>query len=152
MIVFKGAPYVPTLKNDTQRLFSVYSFTRNDLLVDLGSGDGRIILAAAKKGVKVIGYELNPFLALWSAWKIKSAKVKDAEVRFGDFWNKSLPEGTTVVFVFLAGPFMQKLDAKLTEEARRLGHTITLISYGMKIPGKTPHKTDGSFVLYIYES
>lgn len=152
MIVFRGAPFVPTLKNDTQRLFSVYKFNKNDVLVDLGSGDGRIVLAAAERGIRVVGYELNPFLAIWSRWRVKSSKLQNAEIRFGDFWNSELPDETVVVFVFLAGPFMQKLDKKMAQEAERLGHDITLVSYGMKIPGKTPLKTDGSFVLYLYEA
>ncbi|MEO5498957.1 MAG: hypothetical protein ABIR46_00490 [Candidatus Saccharimonadales bacterium] len=150
LIVFRGAPFVPTLKNDVNRLFAVYKFKRNDVLVDLGSGDGRVVLAAAERGIRVIGYELNPFLAVWSHWRLKSAKLKNAEIKFGDFWASALPEDTAVVFVFLAGPFMQKLDKKMSQEAERLGHDITLISYGMKIPGKTPLKTDGSFVLYQY--
>lgn len=152
LIVVRGAPFVPTLKNDTRRLFEVYKFKKNEVLVDLGSGDGRVVLAAAERGIRVVGYELNPFLAAWSRWRLASAKLQNAEIRFGDFWSSSLPDETAVVFVFLAGPFMQKLDKKMTQEAERLGHDITLISYGMKIPGKTPLKTDGSFVLYRYEA
>ncbi len=152
MIVVRGAPYVPTLKNDTRRLFDVYTFKKNEVLVDLGSGDGRIVLAAAERGIHAVGYELNPFLAAWSLWRLKSAGVKNAEICLRDFWKSSLPEETAVVFVFLAGPFMKKLDSKMTSEAKRLGHTITLISYGMKIPGKSPLKIDGSFVFYQYEA
>lgn len=152
MIVFRGAPYVPTLKNDINRLFTVYRFKKNDVLVDLGSGDGRIVIAAAERGIPVVGYELNPFLAVLSRLRLKSAKLQNAKIKFGDFWTSSLPDETAVVFVFLAGPFMLKLDNKMTQEAERLGHNITLISYGMKIPGKTPLKIDGSFVLYLYEA
>ena len=152
MIVFRGAPYVPTLKNDINRLFTVYRFKKNDVLVDLGSGDGRIVIAAAERGIRVVGYELNPFLAVLSRLRLKSAKLQNAKIKFGDFWTSSLPDETAVVFVFLAGPFMLKLDNKMTQEAERLGHNITLISYGMKIPGKTPLKIDGSFVLYLYEA
>ena len=55
-----------------------------------------------------------------------------------------------VVFVFLAGPFMMKLDRKLTREAERLGHDILLVSYGMKIPGKKVEARQGGLLTYRY--
>ena len=56
----------------------------------------------------------------------------------------------TLVFVFLAGPFMAKLDRKLTKEAERLGHDILLVSYGMKVSGKDIEAQAGGLLAYRY--
>jgi len=63
-----------------------------------------------------------------------------------------LPRDTAAVFVFLAGPFMHKLDQRLEREVSRLGHDIVLISYGMKIVGREPESEEGGFVIYRYYS
>lgn len=149
LIVFRGAPYVPTHQKDIKRLFDVYQFKKAEVLIDLGSGDGRVLGEAARHNVKSIGYELNPFLALLSRYKTRHLSPKP-HIIVGDFWTQTLPDETAVVFVFLAKPFMEKLDRKLVKEASRLGHDIVLVSYGMKIPSRSPERIEGPMVVYRY--
>lgn len=151
LIVFRGAPFVPTHGKDIEQLFKLYTFKKNDLLVDLGSGDGRVLAAASRHGVGSVGYELNPFLALYSRKKLASLRPRP-EVRIADFWTTKLPDHTAVVFVFLAKPFMQKLDVHLEREAERLGHDIVLISYGMQIADREPETLKGAMVVYRYKA
>ena len=151
LIVFRGAPYVPTRARDLDDLFSLYKFKKRDVLVDLGSGDGRVLVAAARRGIRSVGYELNPFLVISSWLQLRKYRTV-ATVRFADFWTTPLPKETAVVFVFLAGPFMKRLDTKLSREAQRLGHDIVLISYGVKMPGHAPEKTKGGFLVYRFEA
>jgi len=151
LVVFRGAPYVPTRGRDLDDLFKLYRFKKSDLLIDLGSGDGRILLAAASRGIRSLGYELNPLL-VWLSQRRLARFSGLATVKLADFWLAKLPDETAVVFVFLADPFMKKLDAKLQHEATRLGHDIILVSYGPKIPGKTPEKTQGGFLSYRYKA
>lgn len=151
LIVFRGAPFVPTHHAAIQTLFRLHHFRKDDVLVDLGSGDGRVLVAAAQKGIRAVGYELNPFLVWYSRLKLRRF-TPAPEVRLADFWLSPLPKGTAVVFVFLAKPFMAKLDSKLEREALRLGHDILLVSYGMKISSKTPESVDGGMVVYRYSA
>ena len=150
LIVFRGAPYVPTHKRDVEALFGMHDFQSGEVLVDLGSGDGRVLSEAAKRGVRAVGYELNPFLVFYSRWRLSGEK--NVSVKLQDFWGAKLPDGTAMVFVFLADPFMKKLDRKLTAEAQRLGHDIILVSYGMKIVGKTPEREQGGLLSYRYRT
>lgn len=150
LIVFRGAPFVPTRSRDIADLFSLHRFKKGDVLVDLGSGDGRVLMEAARRGIVSVGYELNPFLALYS--RIRLRDVPLATVKLEDFWTTKLPKETAVVFVFLARPFMAKLDNKLSREASRLGHDILLISYGVRILGKTPETQRGGFLTYRYKA
>ena len=148
LIVFRGAPYVPTHERDLEKLFSLHKFRKKDVLVDLGSGDGRVLAAAGHRGVRSVGYELNPFLYWYSKMKLRS--MKQVEVRLEDFWTSKLPDETAVVFVFLAGPFMAKLDRKLISETERLGHDILLVSYGMKVPNRHIEAQAGGLLAYRY--
>src|SRR3990167_11438551 len=67
LVVFRGAPYVPTLRKNLEQGFrDVYPLSERDLLVDIGSGDGVVLRQAAKCGARAIGYELNPFLVVIS--------------------------------------------------------------------------------------
>lgn len=150
LIVLRGAPFVPTRRQDVEGLFALYDFRPDDVFVDLGSGDGRMVAAAAQRGINAVGYELNPFLAGYSMYRLASYGDR-AQIKVADFWSSDLPDNTAVVFVFLAGPFMKKLDSKLRSEARRLNHDITLISYGMKIPDGTPVGADGGYIVYRYK-
>lgn len=149
LIVFRGAPFVPTRSRDLEDLFSLYRFKKGDILVDLGSGDGRVLAEASRRGIVSVGYELNPFLVWYSRLKLRSTPL--TKVKFEDFWTAKLPKETVVVFVFLAGPFMVKLDRKLSREADRLGHDLLLVSYGVKMPGRTPETQQGGFLTYRYE-
>lgn len=63
---FIGPPFVPTTKRKSEEMIDLASITKKDVIYDLGSGDGRLLILAAKKGAKAVGYELNPYLALWT--------------------------------------------------------------------------------------
>ena len=89
LIVFRGAPFVPTHERDLDKLFALHKFRAQDVLVDLGSGDGRVLTAAAKRGIRSVGYELNPFLYWYS--KLKLRGVPQVEVRLEYFWVSKLP-------------------------------------------------------------
>lgn len=144
-VVLRGAPYVPTHKKWVDRAIALAP--AGGTIVDLGCGDGIMLLAAARAGRTSIGVELNPILAL-IAWLRTMGYRRSISIRVGDFWRMRLPEGTSVVFVFLAGPFMHKLEAHLQREATRLGTELVLISYGFQLPNLEPEKVDGPLLRY----
>lgn len=146
-IVFVGAPYVPTKSRDLQKILKATGLKKGELIVDLGSGDGRLLIEAAKSGYRAVGYELNPFLELLTWWRLRHYRAQ-ADVRMVDFWKTDLPTDTKAVFVFLAAPFMKRLEIVIENEAKRLGHDLVLVSYGFELPGRKPIRTDGSLMVY----
>lgn len=150
MIVFRGAPYVPTKATDVEALFTLLKLKPEDVIVDLGSGDGRLLLAAAKHGVHAVGYELNPFLVAVSWVRLRQYR-SHVQVRWRDFWITSLPKRTKVVFVFLGTPYMKKLDRYLRRQTETLGHDIQLVSYGVPVPGRQPDQKHGGLLIYTYK-
>lgn len=145
LVLLVGAPYVPTLPKQTKAaLDEVAVMGGKPLLYELGSGDGTVMKAAALRGIRSIGYELNPII--WLISKIRLWKYRQcAEPRFGDFWPKNISDAD-VIFVFLHPRFMKKLDNKITQECSK---NIKLISFAFEIPDKKMvKKTEG---LFIYE-
>ncbi|XP_067219363.1 ATP synthase subunit C lysine N-methyltransferase isoform X2 [Chanodichthys erythropterus] len=61
-------PFVPATRTQIENVLTVLK-TRSGSLVDIGSGDGRIVIAAAKRGFKAVGFELNPWLVWYSRYK-----------------------------------------------------------------------------------
>lgn len=148
LVVFFGAPYLPAHKKAVDDALSLIKLSEQGRVLDLGCGDGKFLLAAAKKGYKCTGYEANPFIFLIARFRL--FKYKNAEVKLANFWRVDFPGDTEVVYVFLLDKFMVKLDEKMQKEAKKLEKNLRLMSYVFKIPNKKPVKEVGSVRVYRY--
>lgn len=149
-VVFRGAPYVPSHKSDiTQAFDELYSLGKDDVVVDVGSGDGIVLRMATQRGARAVGYELNPILVVISRFLSRH----DANVRviLGDFWLTQLPADTTVVYGFSVSRDMKKMTTKLQTEATRLNRTLHYISYGSQLKGLMAQKALGAYHLYEFK-
>ncbi|XP_069586510.1 ATP synthase subunit C lysine N-methyltransferase isoform X3 [Ranitomeya imitator] len=80
-----------------ENVFKMLMF-RSGTFVDIGSGDGRIVIAAAKKGFQAVGYELNPWLVWYSrynAWK--EGVHQNTKFHISDLWKVTFSQYTNVV-------------------------------------------------------
>lgn len=146
IVLLVGAPYLPTRKKQVNEALDLLNLKPGDLLVDLGSGDGVVLVEAAKRGIKSIGYELNPLIfivAYIRTWRYRNL----VSVKCRDFWSAPLPRGVKAVYAFLLDPYMEKLDAKLTRELKK---GSKLLSYTFTIPGKNPATSKNACYLYKY--
>ncbi len=149
-VVFRGAPYVPSMKKyAAQALDELYPVSKNDVFVDVGSGDGIVLRLAAARGARAVGYELNPILVLIS--KVLSRGNPLVETKLADFWLTHLPLETTVVYAFSVGRDMKKLAKKMQQTATAGKHPVWLITYGHKVPSLKPSKSTNSHYLYLFE-
>ena len=118
--VFKGdAPYVPTDEAVVWEMLDLAKVSEGDVVYDLGCGDGRIVISAAKKfGVRGVGVDLNPHLIRYSRDNAVKAGVAD-RVRFleQNFLDTDLQEAT-VVTLFLSDAANLKLRPKILKEMR----------------------------------
>ncbi len=144
-VVFFGAPYLPTLSQQMESALDLVDLKPGDHLLELGSGDGKVLIAAAKRGLVVTGYELNPLLVL-IAW-LRTIKYRGkVTVRWGNFWRVKLPDSQGI-FVFLLPKYMTKLDKKITQESSR---PVKLVSFAFAIPGKPKIAEKDGVYLYSY--
>ncbi len=114
----RGAFFVPTNKAAVSSMIEGLRVEPGDRAVDLGSGDGRIVIALAGTGAEAHGYEHNPILVWWSRHKIRKAGLSGrAFIHCSNFWNNDF-SGFTVVTVFGISYIMAALEAKLKKEAK----------------------------------
>jgi SAM-dependent methyltransferase len=144
-VILFGAPYLPTMAADRRAALKLLDLKKGQLLLDLGSGDGGMLVEAGKLGLRAIGYEINPFLFIIS-WARTLRYGRQVRVRLGNFWHADI-SGADAVFVFLLDRFMKKLDDKITAEAKP---GIKLVSHAFKIPGRKPTAKKGALFLYRY--
>jgi SAM-dependent methyltransferase len=144
-VLLVGAPYLPTLKPQVTAALELADLKAGQTLLELGCGDGKVLIAAASQGMHVVGYELNPILA-FIAWLRTRRYGSQVQVVWGDFWRHSWPPAE-VVFVFLLPRYMSKLDKKCIQYAHR---PIKLVSFAFEIPNKKPVRQKAGVYLYSY--
>lgn len=135
-----SAPWVPLSPKTIDRILSLAEIVPSDILYDLGSGDGRIIIIAAKKyKIRTRGVENSWPLWLWSLVNIYLFGLKKlVKVKHNSFFDEDLSEATIVVF-FLMPKIIDKLLPKLKQNLRP---KTKVVSAGFKINNLEPIKID----------
>jgi hypothetical protein len=144
-VLLVGAPYLPTLGPQVQAALELADLQAGDTLLELGCGDGRVLVAAARQGINAVGYELNPLLAAL-AWLRTRRHRKQVKIIWGDFWQKPWPRAEAI-FVFLLPKYMVKLNTKIMQYPNR---PIKLVSFAFTIPGLKPTRQKAGVYLYRY--
>ena len=148
----KGAPFVPTEPKTVEKMLRLAQVKKGDVLYDLGSGDGRIVTAAALMGANAYGVEIDPLKTFYSHFMLLLFGLnKYAKIIRGDFYKVDLSKAN-VVTLFLLPETNQKLKDKLQKELRT-GSRI--VSYAFKFDGWKPSKKlfnqDSAFgPIYLY--
>ena len=144
-VIAFGAPFLPTLKKTQADAIKLINLKKGQVLVDLGSGDGSVLGRAAASGLIAVGYELNPFLVVYS-WLVTRRHGRRVKIVMGNFWHADLSE-VDGIFVFLIGHYMEKLDKLITSQPHK---KLRVVSHAFKIPGRRPVKKRGALFLYEY--
>lgn len=133
---WKAAPYVPTFQRDVRRMLKVAGVKRGDLVVDLGAGDGRFLITAAREfGARGLGYEVSILPYLVAKARVMMAGLSSAvRIQFRDFYSADLASAD-VVTCFLTPSAMRKLEPKFVHELRP---GCRVVSYAFKLPTWSP--------------
>jgi cyclopropane fatty-acyl-phospholipid synthase-like methyltransferase len=140
----QGAPpFVPTSRKTVQEMIELAEIKPGEIVYDLGCGDGRLLIAAAKKGAKSIGYELSLLTLLLAKWNTRNYPT--ISVRYGDFWQKNLQDADVIVCYLL-------LD-KMKEFEEKIWPTLKpgtrVVSHAFPMPTVKPVKKEGRAIMYI---
>ncbi|HSX15727.1 MAG TPA: hypothetical protein VLF40_02965 [Candidatus Saccharimonadales bacterium] len=141
-VIVRGAPYLPTLRRQTGMALELLDLKPGQTLLELGSGDGTVLIAAAQKGLNAVGIELNPFLVA-TAWLRTRKYRKQVRIIWGDLWLVDWPPHDAV-FVFLLERFMSRLDKRMQTDKKLLA------SFAFKIPGRKAVAEKSGVFLYRY--
>ncbi|KAG5286204.1 hypothetical protein AALO_G00012180 [Alosa alosa] len=143
-------PYVPATSVQVENVLKVLRY-RSGSLVDIGSGDGRIVIAAAKKGFRAVGFELNPWLVWYSRYKAWREGVHHSTSFYiSDLWKVSFAQYSNVV-VFGVPQMMEQLEDKLGKE---LQNSARVVACRFPFPSWVPDDSVGEGIdsVWVYNA
>ncbi|MGA2077477.1 MAG: class I SAM-dependent methyltransferase [Terriglobia bacterium] len=132
-------PYVPTPMAVVQKMLEVAKVKSDDVVYDLGSGDGRIVIMAAQKfGAHAVGVELDSDLFEKSSDRIRKLGLQDrAQIIHENMFEVNVRHAT-VVTLYLLTAVNERLRPKLERELRS---GARVVSHDFQIPGWQPAET-----------
>lgn len=151
--ILGGAPFVPTHRERIARALQLVNLKPGQKIADLGAGDGRILIACAKKGAEATGFEINPFLVWQANSKIKKEGVASpalprssgsAVCQWKNFWGQDL-SSFDIVFIYGFGHIMKGLEKKLQKELKTGAKAVCFI---FPFPNWQPATKENGIYLY----
>jgi len=126
----KIVPFVPTPQEVVDKMVELAGVKKGDVVYDLGSGDGRIVITAAKKGAKAVGFEIDGDLVKQSRDNIRKAGVQElAEIRQQDILTVDLSAASVVTMYLLPDVNLQlkpKILSQLEPGSRVVSHAFDM--------------------------
>ena len=146
---FYRLPWVPTAKNRARRALEMVDLQSDELLYDLGAGDGRIILMAAEEfGARAIGIEVSPLQYWFTKLRIlfNGSKSK-LQARRENFYKSNLSDAD-VVFAYLTPQHTVRFQDAL---AAQLKAGTRVVAVAFDFPDWKPMDIDDGYLLFAYE-
>jgi ubiquinone/menaquinone biosynthesis C-methylase UbiE len=127
--------FVPTPPSAVERMVEMAGVRAGDLVYDLGCGDGRIVIAAAKQQkIKAVGVDIDPERVAESRENVRVAGLESSvEIRQADVFDLDLSDAD-VVFLYLT----PRLNARLMPQLRKLKPGARIISYEFDMGNAKP--------------
>uniref|UniRef100_A0A3B4GUX1 ATP synthase subunit C lysine N-methyltransferase n=1 Tax=Pundamilia nyererei TaxID=303518 RepID=A0A3B4GUX1_9CICH len=141
-------PFVPATTTQVENVLKALR-ARSGTLVDIGSGDGRIVIAAAKHGFRASGFELNPWLVWYSRYRAwREGVYRSTSFHISDLWKVSFAQYSNVV---IFGVPQMKLELKLASE---LPSTAKVVTCRFPFPTWIPESTAGEGIdtVWVYDA
>jgi uncharacterized protein (TIGR03000 family) len=130
--------YVPTPQEVVDKMLELANVKKGDVVYDLGCGDGRIVVTAAKKyGVKAVGFDIDPDRIRESLENVRKNKVEDlVTIKKADIFTLDLSEANVVTLYLLP-----ELNVKLMPQLAKLKPGSRIVSHDFDMRGAKPVKT-----------
>ncbi len=143
-----GAGWEPTSRKRVRRMLEMSGAGPSDVVYDLGSGDGRIVVEAARTfHARAVGVEADPLRVLFSRAAVSVLHLQGrVKVLWGNFFHVDLSEAT-IVTLFLSQGTNNRLESKLAAE---LKPGTRVVSHVWTFDGWTPVLSDAAQNLSLY--
>lgn len=144
-----GLPSRPTGLNRIRRALKLVNLQPDEVLYDLGSGDGRVLIIAAREfGAQAVGIEIGPVQRAFSWVKVRRSGIRHkVRIEAGNFYKADLHEAD-VVFVYATSREVVKLAPHLE---RQMKSGSRLVSISADFPEWEPTTFDERELIFIYE-
>jgi len=147
ILMFWGAPYVPSRNTSVENMMKMGSIGPGQKVADLGSGDGRVVIAMAQRGAQAHGYENDPLLVLIARNRIRRAGLAGkAFIHWKNLWKIDVSSFDTITIYGI--PYMMKpLKEKLQKE---MHPGSKIVSNAFPFPKWVPDaKSEGIYLYHI---
>ncbi|RPJ25878.1 MAG: hypothetical protein EHM33_13345 [Chloroflexi bacterium] len=148
-VIYGRPPSVPVRPERIYKALKLANLQPNEVLYDLGAGDGRVLFMAAREfGAKAVGIEVGPVQCAW-IWLRAAASGfgKQIQVRWGNFYKADLREAD-VVFVYATSKEALKLAPHLEKQLKQ---GARVVSISADFPEWEPSAFDNRDLVFIYE-
>ena len=140
--------FVPTPQDAVDKMLELAEVKKGDKVYDLGCGDGRIVVTAAKKfGAKGVGIDIDPKRIAESQANVKSNKVEDlVTIKEADIFKEDFSDADVVTLYLLP-----TLNVKLIPQLEKLKPGARIVSYQFNMAGVKPTETysgNGRYTIY----
>ncbi len=144
-----GLPPVPTKPERIRKALKLANLQPNEVLYDLGAGDGRVLLSARRDfGAKAVGIEVGPIQCAWIWLRVVASGLGNhIQVRWANFYNADLHEAD-VVFVYATSKEVAKLTPHLEQQMKQ---GARLVSISADFPEWEPSVMDDRDLIFVYE-
>lgn len=150
------APFDPTPQEVVERMLGLAGVKEGDVVYDLGAGDGRIVIAAAKKyGIRGVGFEIDPGLVKLARERVRDEELEHlVEIRQEDFLTADL-SAATVVTLYLSQDGNLAVRAALMNQlkpgTRVVSYTFDMGDWSPKVMETYRDKYGDTHVLYLWQ-
>lgn len=139
-----GAPYVGLEGEVLEQAIGLARIQPGETFYELGSGDGRVVIAAALRGANVYGIEIDSLRAWYSKVWIRLLRLNNAHIIQKNFFDVDL-SNADIVFMYLLPKTNEKLEPKLAQE---LKPGTRVISIAFQFPDWKPIHIDPKGTIY----
>lgn len=146
---FYGLPPVPTKPERIQKALELADLKPNETLYDLGMGDGRVLIIAARDfGAKAVGIEIGPVQCALAWLRVTASGLgKRIRIRWANFYKANLQDAD-VVFLYATSKEVRRLASHL-ESQMKMG--ARLVSVSADFPEWEPSIMDEHELIFVYE-
>ena len=137
--------FAPSPRKIIEEFFKIYPFEENKIFFDLGSGDGRVVFLAEKKGLKAYGIENNPVLYFFSNFLKRIYKSEAVFIRKD--LRKAEVEKADYIYLYLLPKFMEEIEDDLFSKIK---NNAKVISFCFEFKKRKPKEVYLN-KFYVYE-
>lgn len=142
------APYIPTKMDNIRKILKFAGVKKGKKFYELGSGDGRVVIEAAKLKAEAVGIEQSWIRVIYSKYQATKLKLNNAGFYHGNIFSRNYADGD-IIYIYLLHKGVNKLEEKLKKELKKGAIVITQTYH---FPHWKPFKKEGDFWLYRLKS
>lgn len=145
LVIMFYLPYVPAPRKSFLDFVKFANIKNGDVVYDLGSGDGRVLFTAARAGAQAYGWEINPFLVVWTKVLARFLGLSKNVTVYWKPYQRAPLEKADVIFLYVLPGLLHDIENKILQKTRAKTKIVVCKFHLQKLKEK---KSQGDLHLY----